>query len=163
MQYVLIIIYLLSIILANFFVYLFGQGAVIINSFLFIGLDLTTRDLLHNIWKNNLRVKMLFLIFSGSLFSYILNNQVYNIALASFVAFFISGIVDFVIYNIFLKYGKNKAINISNVFSSFSDSLLFPLIAFGFPISFAIFIGQFLAKIFGGYFWLIIYNKIKNV
>ena len=54
-----IILYLVAIVLANLSVATFGPTVVIINAFLFIGLDLTARDQLHEAWRgNNLLIKM---------------------------------------------------------------------------------------------------------
>jgi len=162
LSYILVLLYLAAIVLANLSVYWFGVNSVIVNSFLFIGLDLTTRDYLHKTWKTNIRLKMLILIFSGSLLSYILNQNVSSIAIASFVAFFVAGIVDTTIYTYLIKQSETKAINISNVFSALVDSVLFPLIAFGLPLMVGVVIGQFIAKVLGGYFWFLLIRRIKN-
>ncbi len=43
---------------------------VIVNAFLFIGLDLTARDRLHDVWRSNYLVpKMIALIAAGSILS----------------------------------------------------------------------------------------------
>ena len=61
-----VIMYLVAIILANLTVATFGPNMVIINAFLFIGLDLTARDRLHDTWRgNNLLPKMAALIAAG--------------------------------------------------------------------------------------------------
>ena len=66
-----IAIYLSSIVLANLSGVYFGANATIINAFLFIGLDLTSRDKLHEAWhKNGLIWKMAVLIAIGSEISY---------------------------------------------------------------------------------------------
>lgn len=43
-----VIMYLVAIVLANLTVAAFGPRMVIVNAFLFIGLDLTARDRLHD-------------------------------------------------------------------------------------------------------------------
>ena len=45
-----IILYLVAIILANLSVAHFGPSVAVVNAFLFIGLDLTARDALHERW-----------------------------------------------------------------------------------------------------------------
>ena len=79
--------YLVAIVLANLLVAEFGTKAVLVVAFLFIGLDLTSRDYLHEIWQSKLWLKMLLLIGVGSLLSWLLNKDAGQIALASFLAF----------------------------------------------------------------------------
>ena len=59
---ILIIVYLSAIVLANLSVAAFGPEMSIVNAFLFIGLDLSTRDALHERWQGrNLWRRMLLL------------------------------------------------------------------------------------------------------
>ena len=44
--------YLVAIVAANLLVAHFGHGVAVLNAFLFIGLDLTARDGLHEAWRN---------------------------------------------------------------------------------------------------------------
>ena len=99
-----IILYLIAIILANLTVAQFGPSVTIINAFLFIGLDLTARDQLHEAWRGkNLLPKMAALIAAGSLLSWLLNRNAGPIALASFAAFAAAAIVDALVYPACLK------------------------------------------------------------
>ena len=62
-------LYLVAIVLANLSVAAFGPSVVVFNAFLFIGLDLTARDQLHEAWRNdNLLPKMAALIATSSSF-----------------------------------------------------------------------------------------------
>lgn len=155
-------LYLLAIVLANLSVAYFGTHAVIVNAFLFIGLDLTVRDELHERWNNNyLFPKMTALVLSGSLLSYFLNNAVAQIAMASFVAFVCAGVVDTILYQVLKNKTQIKRVNMSNVGSSLTDSILFPTIAFG-SLMPALIVGQFLAKIIGGFVWYIVIKRLRN-
>lgn len=90
-----IVLYLLAIVLANISVARFGPSVAIVNAFLFIGLDLTARDKLHETWRGNgLLWKMAMLIAAGSVLSWVLNRNAGPIALASFVAFAAAASVD---------------------------------------------------------------------
>jgi uncharacterized membrane protein len=143
-------------------VFYFGKWATIANAFLFIGLNITARDKLHENWKNDkLLLKMGLLILAGSAISYALNRGVARIAIASFIAFVITGIVDTVVYHLAIKKSRFTKINLSNVFSSLADSVVFPTIAFGvfMPV---IVLGQFLAKVFGGFIWALILSNDKS-
>jgi len=151
-----IVMYLTAIVAANLLIVQFGPSVSIINAFLFIGLDITIRDYLHEEWQDNLWLKMLGLIFAGSILSYALNYEAANIAMASFSAFLLAGIADTLAYK--LLGGKTKLVKIngSNVVSAAVDSLVFPIMAFGFPVLWWVVFGQFVAKVFGGGVWSIV-------
>ena len=156
-----VFLYLLAIVLANLTVFWFGPTFVIINAFLFIGLDLTCRDRLHERWQNNhLFLKMSLLILTGSLLTVVFSIGAWQIAMASFVAFAAAGIVD----SLFYQWLRNKPytvkVNGSNIPSALVDSLVFPTLAFGgfLPL---IVLGQFAAKVAGGFVWSLILEKLK--
>ena len=93
--------YLVAIIAANLLVARFGPGVAVLNAFLFIGLDLTARDHLHETWRGRgLAWKMGILIGAGSTLSWLLNRDAGQIALASFVAFACAGVADAVAYHL---------------------------------------------------------------
>jgi hypothetical protein len=154
-----IVMYLGAIVAANLLVAQYGPSMTILNAFLFIGLDLTARDALHDTWHNNhLRRNMALLIAAGSLLSWFLNRDAGRIALASFAAFALAAIVDTVAYS--LLHGKTRLtrMNGSNLFSAAVDSAVFPALAFGFPLLFGVMVGQFVAKVLGGAVWSVIIN-----
>jgi len=156
--------YLAAIVAANLLVAQFGPAITIVNAFVFIGLDLTARDRLHEAWdKKGLMWKMAILIASGSLLSYALNRNAGTIALASFLAFALAGTADAIMYH-FLKGSRMLKVNGSNVVSAGVDSFVFPAIAFGFPLLWGIMLGQFLAKVLGGYLWseILIARRWRN-
>jgi uncharacterized PurR-regulated membrane protein YhhQ (DUF165 family) len=102
-----IAMYLLAIVLANLTILWFGPSMTIVNAFLFIGLDLTARDYLHEAWhKKGLWWKMLLLIGSGSVITYILNVNAAKIAVASFVSFAFAGLADVIMYQLLFKRSK---------------------------------------------------------
>jgi uncharacterized PurR-regulated membrane protein YhhQ (DUF165 family) len=158
-----VIMYLIAIVLANLSVAMFGPSVTIINAFLFIGLDLTARDKLHEAWHSNkLFLKMVALIATGSLLSWLLNRNAGQIAIASMLAFGVAAVVDTAVYQFLYKRNRLIKINGSNVFSAAADSLVFPTVAFGgfLPL---IVLGQFIAKVFGGFVWsLILTNRARR-
>src|SRR5262245_28324273 len=85
--------YLAAIVAANLSVTHWGPTAAVYNAFLFIGLDLTCRDRLHDLWHGRLLRNMALLIVAGSVLSYVCGlllgsgPQVGRIALASCIAF----------------------------------------------------------------------------
>jgi len=156
-----IILYLSAIILANLSSAHFGPNASIVNAFLFIGLDLTSRDKLHEAWQGKSFIwKMGLLIITGSLLSWLINRNAGIIAIASFVAFAVAAVVDTIVYQLLHKKDYLVKVNGSNVFSALADSLVFPTIAFGGFLPW-ITLGQFLAKVFGGFVWAYILKTKK--
>src|SRR3990167_7579037 len=103
----LVSVYLIAIIAANLLVAQFGPAVTVLNAFLFIGLDLTTRDSLHERWQGRqLWPRMALLIAAGSVLSWLLNRNAGPIALASFVAFTCAGVVDTVVYSMLHERAK---------------------------------------------------------
>jgi uncharacterized PurR-regulated membrane protein YhhQ (DUF165 family) len=150
---VLVIAYLASVVIANLVITEWGPRATLLTAFLLIGLDLTSRDALHEAWrKENLLVKMTLLIFSGSLISYLLNRDAGAIALASFIAFAAAGLVDALSYHLLRDRIWLIKVNGSNLLSAMVDSLIFPTLAFGILMP-DIIAGQLLAKVAGGFVW----------
>lgn len=149
----LVVVYLAAIVTANLTVAAFGPSVSIINAFLLIGLDLSTRDALHERWQHrHLLLKMTALVASGSVLSWLLNRDAGRIALASAVAFGAAAIADTVIYHLLRRSSRLRRMNGSNSVSAAIDSILFPTIAFGgfMPL---ITLGQYAAKVVGGALW----------
>jgi queuosine precursor transporter len=150
----LILLYLVAIVIANVSVALFGPWVSIPNALIFISLDLTSRDSLHELWHGkNLWLKMALLIGVGSLLSALLNTGTGRIALASCAAFAAAGVVDTVVYALLGERSKLVKMNGSNLFSGAVDSFVFPALAFGFPLLWGVMVGEFAAKIIGGAVW----------
>ena len=151
---ILVTAYLVAIVLANLSVAAWGPSVAIVNAFLFIALDLTSRDALHSAWQGRgLAWRMAVLIGAGSLLSYALNRSAGPIALASFVAFAVSAALDTATYHILRDRAYLLRVNGSNVVSAAADSLIFPALAFGLPLLWPIVLGQFVAKVAGGALW----------
>lgn len=161
---ILVTLYLAAIVTANLLVAQFGPSITILNAFLFIGLDLTTRDALHERWQSDqLFTRMLAIIGAGSVLSALLNANAGPIALASFAAFALAGLTDTLIYHLLRDETKLVRMNASNVFSAGVDSLVFPLLAFGLPLLWPIVVGQFVAKVAGGLLWSLLLNRERSV
>lgn len=160
-QFSTVALYLIAIIAANITVAIFGPAVSVLNAFLFIGFNLTARDRLHDTWNGrHLKRNMTLLILAGSLLSFALGAG--RIAIASFTAFAASETIDAIAYHLLREKHKLIQINGSNTISAAIDSILFPLIAFGWPPLVGIMIGQFLAKTFGGAIWAVLLNKTVN-
>jgi hypothetical protein len=155
-----VLVYLAAIVLANLTVAWWGPGVAIFNAFLLIGLDLAARDTLHDRWKDGLIWKMGLLIGTGGLISFLLNSSAGIIAVASTAAFALAAVTDAVVYHLFRHKPYLIRANASNGPAALVDSLVFPTIAFGgfLPL---ITLGQFAAKVAGGFVWSLILKRFK--
>jgi queuosine precursor transporter len=154
--YFLVALYLAAIVAANLTVALFGPALTIVNAFLFIGLDITARDSLHQAWQGkHLWLKMAVLIAAGSMLSWLLNRNAGAIALASLVAFAASGIADAATFSLLRGRPWWVKVNGSNLVSAAVDSLVFPTLAFGALLPLIV-LGQFVAKVAGGALWSVV-------
>jgi queuosine precursor transporter len=154
-----VFVYLLAVVLANLSSAYFGPSVSVLNAFLFIGLDLTARDRLHEVWSGRgLLWKMGALITAGSLISWLINRNAGQIAIASLVAFACAAVVDTIAYQLLHNKTYLVKVNGSNVFSAAVDSLVFPTIAFGGFLPWAT-LGQFAAKVLGGAVWSLILRR----
>lgn len=151
--YALIGMYLAAIVAANLSVAAFGPAVTIVNAFVFIALDLTSRDRLHEAWHGRgLAWKMAALIGAGSALSYALNAAAGPIALASLVAFGVSAALDTAMYQLLGRRSYLVKVNGSNLVSAAADSILFPTLAFHAFLPWVV-LGQFVAKVLGGAIW----------
>lgn len=157
-NHVVVSCYLMAIVAANFIIGKFGFNGLIVTSFALIPFDLFARDILHDRWEGkSLKLKMMALIASGSVLSYLLNSKLEKIAIASFVAFASAGIIDTAIYQVMKNYSSQLRMNTSNALSSIADSLVFTSIVFGFDL---LSVGQQSAvKFAGGAVWVFLYSK----
>lgn len=147
------VIYIAALVAANLLVAWLGVWFSLVNAFVLIGLDLSLRDKLHDLWEgDNLPIKMGGLIATASVVSYAINPATGMIAFASLAAFSLSMVADSIAYQ-YLK-GKDWMIRVngSNTAGALVDSVVFPTIAFGslMPEIVAL---QFAAKFAGGYIW----------
>lgn len=151
--------YITALVVANLLVATFGASFSIINAFVFIGLDLALRDKLHDQWQGqNLVYKMGGLIVAASAISYVLNPATGQIAIASMVAFAVAMAADATVYQWLRQKTWFVRANGSNAAGALTDSLIFPTIAFG-ALMPMIVLGQFAAKLFGGFVWSLLLKK----
>ena len=140
---------------------MFGPEVIIFNAFLWIGLDLTCRDALHDRWRGRgLWPRMLALIVAGGVLSWLVNRDAGWIAIASTVAFLAAGLIDAVVYRVLGERSRRLRVNGSNVLSAGVDSLVFPTLAFG-ALMPAIVLGQWVAKVLGGAIWLEVLSALS--
>lgn len=159
-QYSLIALYLMAIVAANLSVSVWGPSVSIINAFLFIGFNLIARDKLHDAWGDNVKRNMAILILVGSGLSAL--GGAGRIALASALAFGLSESVDAIAYSSLSGRRKLVQQNGSNIPSALVDSIVFPALAFGWPLLWGIVLGQFVAKVGGGFMWSLLFKWVAR-
>lgn len=145
--------YLVAAVAANTAIAYFGPRALVVSAALFIGLNMTVRDKLHDRWQDNLLwLRMLVLILSGSVLSYIASPDAGRIGIASMVAFICSEFADAFVYGRLRSKRWSVRVNASNTVGAAVDSLVFPTIAFASWLP-AVVLLQFGAKVVGGFLW----------
>lgn len=160
---VLVIVYVAAIVAANLTVAEFGPWVSPINAFMLIGLDLALRDHLHDQWRGpGLWPRMLGVILAGGAISYMLNPSAGQIAVASAVAFVVSGAADAIAYHLLRDHRFLLRSNGSNVAGALVDSLTFPTLAFGALLP-GIVALQFGAKVAGGAVWSMLLSRFRPV
>lgn len=153
-----ILIYILSIIIANLTIIHIGPYSIPFVSFFMIGLDFVLRDLLNNRLTN---AKMFILILFSGVITFIINRDAQDVAIASSISFTLASLCDWSIFNIELGSWEQRSIR-SNMMAALVDSILFPTILFGGFIIGVTFL-QVIMKILGGFFWLWVFKRfLKN-
>lgn len=151
-------IYLAAIILANVAVSILGASWSPVVGFIFIGLDLTLRDKLHEQWRGDrLFLKMATLIVWGGLLSVLVQPAATDVAIASCLTFILSSATDAWVYTRMRPRGKQRARYSSNVAGALVDSMIFIPMAFGVLLP-LVMLAQFLAKAAGGMLWAWLLN-----
>lgn len=154
-----IIIYLMAVVIANLLASWLGPWVTVFNALVLIGLNLTSRDALHDAWHGEgMTWKMGLLISTGAVLSMLINRRASRIAMASTVAFALSSLAQTVIYALLHKRARRVRMSVAQTANSAIDSLIFPWLAFGrfLPVITTL---QFAAKILGGWAWSFVIKR----
>lgn len=167
MKIALVSAYLAAIVAANLTLAQWGgehPEIALYNAFLFIGLDLVSRDRLHDLWRGRLIRNMVMLIGAGSALSYVLGlwwgtgPDVAQIALASAIAFGSAAVADAIAYHFLRRKDWYERVNGSNIVGAAVDSLVFVLLwPFGFD--FTLVFTLWAAKVAGGVVWSLVLRR----
>ena len=154
MKYFVCLMYLTAVVAANLSATYFGIWATPFNAMFLIGLEITSRDYLHTKLTH---VELITVVLLAGVLSFLLNTKALNIAIGSSVAIVVSCFIDYFVFNK-TKGTWFKKSNVSNVFSATSDSLIFPLIAFG-VFNIWVVLLHIIMKVFGGFFWSLLFVR----
>ena len=154
----LVALYLGAIVLANVTFGIWEMASEPWNSMLLIGLDLTTRDRLHEAWgRRGLAWKMGALILAGSALSAVLGaifaEGVVRVAIASAAAFGSAALVDTAVFGLLRR--RWVRVNSSNAVAGLVDSVVFPTVAFG-ELDWALAAYFAAVKFIGGAIWWLV-------
>lgn len=159
MNALLIGVYIFAMTAANMVIWWLGPWVSPINAFIFIGLDLTLRDVMH---ERLMRWQLVIVVAIGCLLTWLLNPSTSQIALASAIAFTAAAIADWAVYSALRSKRWHIKANASNAIGSAVDSVIFPTLAFGVLLP-QIIAMQFLAKLVGGVVWSLVLYRTKIV
>lgn len=148
---------------ANLAVATWGQPALVVTAFLLVPFDLVARDVLHESWggRGVLFSRMAALVLAGSAVSALVNVEATNIAVASAVAFALAGVVDAGVFGAMESRQRWLRMNVSNIFSAVTDSIVFPLVAFA-AFNPGLSASQAVMKIAGGVLWSALFTWRKR-
>lgn len=150
-------IYIAVICAANLLVANFGPWITPINAFVLVGLDMVLRDILHERYG---LIRSVLLSAVAGVISYAINPAAGIIAIASVVAFVAASVANAWVYQLLISKPWLKKSNAGNIAAAAVDSGLFPVIAFGAFMP-GIVIGQFMAKVGGGFVWSMLLRKLR--
>ncbi|EAO3449510.1 hypothetical protein EAO85_14775 [Salmonella enterica subsp. enterica serovar 4,5,12:b:-] len=150
-------IYIAVICAANLLVAHFGPWITPINAFVLVGLDMVLRDILHERYG---LIRSVLISAVAGVISYAINPAAGIIAIASVVAFVAASIANAWVYQLLISKPWLKKSNAGNIAAAAVDSGLFPVIAFGAFMP-GIVIGQFMAKVGGGFVWSMLLRKLR--
>lgn len=158
--------YLAAIVAANLLVAAYGPAVVIVNAFVFIGLDLVARDHLHDAWRGDWR-RMGGLILAGGALSAALSAAALPVAVASCAAFLAAGAADALAYHALRARPYLVRSNGSNLPGAVLDSLVFlGLMAAQGALPWALVLplagAQTLAKVAGGLVWSVALVRLRE-
>lgn len=151
----LVLVWLAAITAANLVTAAYGPDASILTSFAFVGLTLTTRDLLHDSWRQYRAPRMALLIIAGSTLAWLVTPDAGRIGVASGVAFAAAETADALVYHAARSWDWLRRSNTSNLVGAAVDSLVFPTIAFG-GLLWHVTAAQFGAKVAGALIFTLI-------
>ena len=154
-------LYIMAVAIASGVVSAYGPAALPYTALFLIGLDLTTRDFLHEYLTDRAVRPLLFMmliITAGGMVNLATATGGRQIVVASTAAFLLGGYVDMLVYHWLSSQTVAVRVLGSNLASALVDSTVFPLLAFS-MLSMPLLAQQTALKVIGGAVWLLILRK----
>lgn len=143
---------------ANLAIAALGPWFLPVTAFVSVGLVLVSRDYLHDVWRDR-RVgfwpRMISMIAAAGLLAFIVDSSAARIAIASTAALVSSALVETATFQLVFERVWMVRSNMSNVMGALTDSIVFPVVAFGWGMEglALLVLTQMLTKAAGGFFW----------
>lgn len=162
--WVVVILYLSAIVLANGLLTTYGQKALPWIAFCLIPFDLVARDVLQDRWQDSkyMSFRLSALILLGGCLSVLTGTGSLRINVASFVAFTVAGFIDALTYQAMIKKGRIFRINAATILAAINDSIIFVVLAFAFVDWYLIGLQVFM-KVLGGFVWSLLLYRFFQV
>ena len=144
---------------ANLVIAAYGPWLLPVTAFVSVGIVLVTRDFLHDTWRtrgHKIWPRMLAMIGTAALLSYLVNDDAGRVALASVAALIGSTVTETAVFQLLFRRRWLVRSNGSNIVGAFADSTIFPLVAFGIggvDGLLLLILTQTVTKTAGGLFW----------
>lgn len=143
---------------ANLGIALIGPWFLPVTAFVSVGIVLVSRDYLHDVWRDRRAgfwPRMIGMIAAAGLLSYLVNDAALPIAVASVCALTGSALVETVTFQMVFERRWMVRSNFSNLMGALADSIIFPIVAFGFGFEglLLLILTQTATKTAGGFFW----------
>lgn len=166
-EYLLVTMFITAMAAANLSIAAFGPWFLPVTAFVSVGIVLVSRDYLHDVWRDR-RVgfwpRMGGMIAAAGLLAYLVDESAARIAIASVCALIATALVETVVFETVLEKRWLWRSNISNTAGALTDSLVFPIIAFGWGMEGLVLLvlTQAATKAAGGWFWSLVARFVIN-
>lgn len=151
--------FVLAMAAANLSIAVFGPWFLPVTAFFAVGVVLVSRDYLHDVWRDRFGggfwPRMIAMIVAAAGISFAVDSSAARIAIASVCALVGTALAETFIFQGAFNRPWMQRSNLSNVGGAFADSLIFPVVAFGFGFEglLLLVVTQAAMKAAGGLFW----------
>ena len=151
--------FVLAMAAANLAIALIGPWLLPVTAFLSVGIVLVSRDYLHDVWLDRwgggFWPRMIAMIVAAAAIAFAVDQSAARVAVASVAALTGSALVETAVFQAVVQRGWMTRSNTSNLAGAFADSLIFPIVAFGFGFEglALLVLTQAATKVAGGLFW----------
>lgn len=156
-EWVLVAAFVTAMAAANLAIAALGPWFLPVTAFVSVGIVLVSRDYLHDVWRDRavgFWPRMISMIAAAGLLAYLVDASAARIAIASTAALVSSALVETATFQLVFERAWMVRSNTSNVMGALTDSIVFPIVAFGWMEGLALLVlTQMLTKTAGGFFW----------
>ena len=144
---------------ANLAIALIGPWLLPVTAFVSVGIVLVSRDYLHDVWLDRwgggFWPRMIAMIAAAGAIAFAVDQSAARIAVASVAALTGSALVETAVFQTVVQRKWMTRSNTSNLAGALADSIIFPVVAFGFGFEglLLLVLSQTAAKAAGGLFW----------